>query len=171
MLTLSEINPAAEQYLLNIDPRLWAKAHFPESRYGHDIANIVESVNNSLKLDRELSIVELLNAIWHRVMKQRFECYQAACNAGPGVLYTKFSMKELRESRICARQNIAQMANAIHGPVTQHNGNVKIVNLATGTCTWGRYPENGIPCAHALTCIMNLHQVSKPILHYYYPTY
>jgi len=171
MLTLSEIKPAAEQYLSNIDPRLWAKAHFPGSRYGHDTSNIVESVNNSLKLDRELSIVDLLNAIWHRVMKQRFERYQAACNSGPGVLYTKFCTKELGESRIWARQNIAQMANEIHGHVTQPNGNVKIVNLATGTCTCGRYQENGIPCAHELTCIMNLHQVSKPIFHYYYSPY
>ena len=168
MLTLSEIKPAAEQYLCNIDPRLWAKAHIPGSRYGHDTSNIVESLNNSLKLDRELSIVELLNAIWQRVMNQRFEHYQTDCNPGPGVLYTKLCTKELGESRIWARQNIAQMANKIYGHVTQPNGNVKIVNLATSICTSGRYQENGIPYAHALTCIMNLHQVAKPICHYYY---
>ena len=172
MLTHSEIKPAAERYLRNIHPRLWEKGHFPGSRYGHDTSNIVESVNNSLKLDRELSIVKLLNEIWHQVMKQRFERYQSACNSGLGVLYyTKFCTKELGESRIWARQNIAQMANEIHGHVTQPNGNVKIVNLATGTCTCGRYQEYGIPCSHALTCIMNLHQVSKPIFHYYYSPY
>ena len=56
------------------------------------------------------------------------------------------------------------MADLIHGHVTQPNGTVKIVNLETATCSCGNYQENGIPCGHALTCIMSLRLVYYPIL-------
>lgn len=124
----------------------------------------MESVNSLLKLDRELSIVELLNSIWHKLMGQRFDRYQAASSPGEGVAYTKFCTMALGESRIWARQNVAQMADLTHSHVTQPNGTVKIVNLETATCSCGNYQENGIPCGHALSCIMSLRLVYYPIL-------
>ena len=55
----------AEEYLRKIDPVLWSTALLPENpgRFGHETSNIVESVKKSLKIDRQLSIVELLNSI------------------------------------------------------------------------------------------------------------
>jgi hypothetical protein len=55
---------------LEVQPELWAKAHFVGSRFGHDTSNVVESVNRNLKLDRELPIVQLLDSLWNRVMDQ-----------------------------------------------------------------------------------------------------
>jgi len=159
MVALQELKPAAAEYLQNIDPTLWVHVFFPGRRYGHDASNIVESVNSSLKLDRELSIVELLNTIWHKLMGPRFDRYQSASSPGEGVVYTKFCTKTLGESRIWARQNIAQMADLMHGRVTQPNGIVKMVNLESATCSCGNYQENGVPCGHGLSCIMSLHLV------------
>ena len=159
MMKIQEVKQTAEVYLRNVDPTLWAKAYFPGKRYGHDTSNIVESVNSTLKLDRELSIVELLNAIWHKVMSQRFDRYQEAIGTGPAILYTKFCTQLLGESRVWARQNIALMADEFHGHVTQPNGEVKLVDLEQGICSCTLYQENGIPCGHALTCIMIRNQV------------
>ena len=33
----------------------------------------MESLNKSLKLDRELNVIDLLNNIWYRVIEQRSE--------------------------------------------------------------------------------------------------
>lgn len=40
----------------------------PVSRFGHDLSNLVKSVNNVLKLDRELDVVGLFSSIWDRVI-------------------------------------------------------------------------------------------------------
>ena len=111
-----------------------------------------------------MSIGELLNTIWHKLMGQRFDRYQSASSPGERVDYTKFCTTALGESRIWAWQNVAQMADLIDGHVTQPNGTVKIVNLETATCSCGNYQENGIPYRHALTCIMSLRLVYYPIL-------
>ena len=72
--------PAAEDYLRKIDPVLWTAVFFPQNpgRVGHDTSNIVESVNKTLKIDHQLSILELLNTIWHSQMALRFSRLQEA---------------------------------------------------------------------------------------------
>ena len=60
---LRETKEAAAIYLENAHPETWVEARFPGRRYGHDTSNIVESVNKTLKLDRELPIIELLDSI------------------------------------------------------------------------------------------------------------
>jgi transposase-like protein len=70
---LRKTKEAAAIYLENAHPETWAEARFPGRRYGHDTSNIVESVNKTLKLDRELPMIELLDSIWHRVMQHRAE--------------------------------------------------------------------------------------------------
>jgi transposase-like protein len=75
---LREIKEAAATYLEQALPETWAEAWFLGRRYGHDTSNIVESVNKTLKLERELPIVELLDSIWHRVMQHRANRLAAA---------------------------------------------------------------------------------------------
>lgn len=71
MKKIADINPAAAEYLQAIEPKLWAVAHFPGTRHGHLTQNIAELVNAILKENRTLSITDLLDAIWHRVMADR----------------------------------------------------------------------------------------------------
>lgn len=68
---IAACNPAAALYLRAIPANMWASAHFPGTRQGHLTSNIVESVNKLLREDRSLSITDLLDAIWHRVMEAR----------------------------------------------------------------------------------------------------
>ena len=65
---LRQINELAAQYLLDAQPKLWAKSHFVRTRFGHNTSNVVESINRVLKLDRELPILQLLDALWNRIM-------------------------------------------------------------------------------------------------------
>jgi hypothetical protein len=71
MQKIATINIAAKEYLQAIDPVLWAVAYFSMTLYGHLTQNIAESVNAILKDDCTLSITDLLDAIWHRVMADR----------------------------------------------------------------------------------------------------
>ncbi len=68
---LRALKPEASAYLCGAEPERWALAKFRGRRYGHDTSNIAESFNKLIRSDRELPIVELLDALWHRVMAQR----------------------------------------------------------------------------------------------------
>jgi len=72
-------NPTAANYLQRINPALWVTAFFPGQNYGHKTSNIVESMNHLLKSERELSILDLLNKIWHITMQTQYQRYSEAC--------------------------------------------------------------------------------------------
>ena len=106
LVKIGEVKKKAEEYLRNVDPQLWAESHFPSRRYGHDTSNIVESLNNILKLDRELNIIELLDTIWHRTMELRSQRYTEALQAiTTGVQYTSFVTTAVQEGRKWAQSN------------------------------------------------------------------
>ena len=45
------------------------------------MSNVVESVNKVLKLDRELPILQLLDALWNHIMDLRFYQLEEATSA------------------------------------------------------------------------------------------
>jgi hypothetical protein len=65
-------------YLCAIPADIWASAHFLGTRQGHLTSNIVELVNKLLQEDRNLLITNLLNAMWHRVIKAQASSLKAA---------------------------------------------------------------------------------------------
>jgi hypothetical protein len=71
MAKVEALNPIAIEYLRSIPLELWTIAHFPRTRHSHLTSNIAKSINKILYKDRTLSIMELLDAIWHRVISER----------------------------------------------------------------------------------------------------
>lgn len=49
------------------------------ANFSHKTSNVMESMNNLLKDERELPILDFLNEIWHLTMCQRFKRYETAC--------------------------------------------------------------------------------------------
>lgn len=106
MAKIALVNPAAAEYLRSIPAELWAVAHFPGTRYGHLTSNIAESVNKILREDRSLSITELLDAIWHRVMADRASRLQEAQKqVGDGLTWTSYCQTKLEYGRRWAHSN------------------------------------------------------------------
>jgi len=157
MAALRLEKPMAEEYLQKIDPVLWSMAFFPENpgRFGHDTSNIVELVNKSLKIDCQLSIVELLNSICHSQMALRFTCLQEANKYQPR--FTKLCLSGLELQYMGQRKYYTTTSPTI-GRIQQPNGRVHIVNLETKSCGCRRFQQNGIPCGHAIACIALLRQ-------------
>jgi hypothetical protein len=103
---LEETKPEAAAWLRATDVAKWAEAHFAGRRYSHDTSNIVESINKALVEDRELPILQLLNALWHRVMDERaFRLTTAIKAISEGFAYTPFCASLVAESRQWARTN------------------------------------------------------------------
>ncbi|ELR04437.1 hypothetical protein GMDG_01513 [Pseudogymnoascus destructans 20631-21] len=113
----------------------WAEAWFRGRRFGHDTSNIAEILNQVLRIDRELPIVELLDAIWHRVMEKRGQRLLAATSAiTEGRLTTPFVDARIEEGRELARSNRVQISSPTTGRVVQPDGTIYLVDTAAGIC-------------------------------------
>jgi len=139
--------------LLLAEPKLWAKAHFVGTRFGHDTSNVVKSVNKTLMLDQELLILQLLDSLWNRVMDLRFHRLKLATSAHTSEKWTPWARAKLQEHCLLACTNSVVMRSNTQGIVKQLNSNVYPVDLEEGTCSCLVYQENGIPCGHAITAI------------------
>lgn len=118
-----------------------------------------------IKLDRELVVIELLDALWHRVMAKRAERLTTALKAlAEGRLTTPFVEGELTKGRLWARQNTVQPSSPSQARVQQPDNRVMLVDLEKGTCSCLRYQDNGIPCGHAMTFIFAMGQDLGPYL-------
>jgi transposase-like protein len=115
MQKLQETKEAAATYLKQAHPETWAEAYFPGHRYGHDTSNIVESVNKTLKVERELPIVELLNSIWHRVMQHRANRLTAAIKEeAAGSTWSSWAAGILLEGRKWAGGNHVSLCSPLN---------------------------------------------------------
>ena len=63
MEELRVIKPEAASYLQAASPDTWAAALFYSRRYSYNTSNIIESLNKTLRFERELPIVELLDTL------------------------------------------------------------------------------------------------------------
>lgn len=70
MAKLSAKHPAAYEYIMLTDPRLWARVLCPRRRYNIVTTNIAESLNSVIKFGRQISLVTLSETV--RGMLQRW---------------------------------------------------------------------------------------------------
>lgn len=165
MHELQQVNNSAAEYLAAIDLTLWVTAYLPpgHQNFGHKTSNVVESMNSVLKDEWELSILDLLNEIWHFTMDQRFKRFSTACDLlEKHQIFTDFCLKQLLRSKCASRKNTlaVHMSSAVKGSVTQGNDRVYIVDVDACICDCGWFQENGIPCSHAFSCIYRLQNQS-----------
>ena len=153
---LQQISLEAANYLQKIDKTMWTDAFAQGKSYGHKTSNVVESTNNFLKFDREMSILDMLNEIWHKTMDLQYKRYLAACNTDPGQRYTDFAIKAILSSRDWSKRNIVRIATRNLAEVIQGNDKSYTVNLGQKTCSCSHFQQNDIPCGHAYSFILAL---------------
>lgn len=98
MHLLRKEKSTAADYLQSIDREMWVTDFFRSCRYGHNTSNIVELMNHSLKLQRELSILDSLNEICHSQMAPRFP-HISECTRTP-TPFTSFCTTEAETSNV-----------------------------------------------------------------------
>jgi hypothetical protein len=113
----------------------------------------MEAINKTLKLDRELPILQLLNSLWNRVMDTRFKRFEMAVGAHEAEKWTPWARGKLQEHRLLARTNTAVMRSDMQGLVQQVNNNIYTIDLVAKECSCTIFQDNGILCGHAITYI------------------
>ncbi|KAL5542611.1 hypothetical protein UlMin_010321 [Ulmus minor] len=78
MAKLGELSPKIREYVLEEDPRRWARCFYPCRRYNAQTSNIAESMNSALKKARELHIVSMLELLREKLQTWFVERTKAA---------------------------------------------------------------------------------------------
>jgi hypothetical protein len=105
-------------------------------------------MHRTLKVDMELSMIQLLDSVWIYLTTERYNrCQLALKKAGR---YTKFCVKQLTLQRSRVRTNTVFPFSPTIARVQQSNSHIYIVDLGTRTCTCKLYQENSIPFGHAI---------------------
>lgn len=117
---IKEQKPSAAKYLDKIDRTLWITAFFRDQRFGQNTSNIVESYNQTIRLDRKLPIIELLNEIWHTQIALRFKRSQQASDVHYQFPFTIICNTQAEIGRTWAYSNTVRMTTKYDGNVQQH---------------------------------------------------
>ena len=152
-MELEGVSPQAVGYLRQIDLALWATPRFPGQRYGHSTSNVVEILNNWIVEERKLSVVDLLHALWSKVMDLRFRYLQEAKKYLDGAVITNYSAKKLEVSMNFSNHRLIRYADPLHASVLSMSGKWYVVDLEARTCTCGHFQFDDIPCGHAVAVI------------------
>jgi hypothetical protein len=171
MDALKDIHRDAYMYVLGIHRHLWAPPFMTAKTWGHPTSNIVESINSLLLEDRKLAIVDLLNALWHKVMDLRFTRLNDATHKIAtlrGQLHTEFALERLKDSLKFAQQRRVLCQDRLHGSVVSFSGASYTVDLENASCTCGRFQVNNIPCGHAIALINKLNLQPRDFIPKYF---
>ncbi|XP_050944055.1 uncharacterized protein LOC127150391 [Cucumis melo] len=158
MRQLEQLSPSMRHELEVVGRHRWARTFFRRKRYQVIITNISESMNSTLKEQRELSVIGLLESIRSLVQKWFYErrtkwSFQRTQLS----IYAEDMIREsLRESRSMNIYPVDQHEFEVH-----HRKKQFVVNILNRTCSCRQWDLDLIPCSHACIALstrnLNLH--------------
>ena len=164
---ISKVSSEATAYINGIPRELWCLAFFPGRRFGHITSGISEAFNSLIAEDRELTVLELLDALWNRLAELRAtRQLKAEKLHQSGQVFTPYAMKLLRESinqswrytaKITAQEPPGNFLEA--RVLTTSSSRVRIVrfskNFMGGTykCDCRQFNDQLFPCSHAASAL------------------
>lgn len=155
MKRLHQLFPGAAAALVKIDPTIYATAHVPRNRFGHDTNAVNECVNGLIKEHRSYNVLDLLTALWDRAMDTRFRRFCAAqIEMKKGARFTPCCHKLLKESKrhaggLRVRPSTMTEAKILHPAGYIYDVRVDHI-IGTTFCTCLRPQTRGMPCGHVL---------------------
>lgn len=134
-------------YLMDVDPKLWATAHFPTNRFEIYTSNSAESMNSYFEQMRHGSyfhvftkFVEMISA---RLYTRRAECDRITTDV-PLEIHLKWK-EYLREG---IRRKIQQNSEEIFTVKAHSVRGQRVVNLTNRSCSCAVMKHNGFMCLH-----------------------
>ncbi|KAK2664668.1 hypothetical protein Ddye_003242 [Dipteronia dyeriana] len=130
------INVRVAQYLIEVDPKKWARSHFDGRRYYIMTTNIAECLNSILKVARELPATKLVDHIHGLLQKWFWERREATVKMSTPL--TNWAEKRLRGRSNKSRCYRVHPVNLYEHHVVDGylNG---LVNLSDKTCTCRKF--------------------------------
>lgn len=145
---------SAWEWVTNLDPKQWSRAHFTDDPVCDILLNnLCESFNSAIVSARDKPIITLVEMVRCYIMR-RIESKQVAAekmNQHVPHRILKLVEKNRRESRACIVEYAGNLAFQVKG----FYGDQYVVDLRAKSCACNRWKISGIPCCHAIACIDN----------------
>ncbi|XP_043724216.1 uncharacterized protein LOC122671178 [Telopea speciosissima] len=152
MEELRKSNSEAFNWLSTIPDWAWSRHAFARhTKAQENVNNLCKSFNNWIRVERDISIITLMESIRNKWMKKiRIRYGRMVEHKGkicPNI------QKKLENTKIAARQGDLTPIGNEEFEVTYHNYKY-VVNLNQRTCTCGEWDLTGLPCKHAMKAII-----------------
>ena len=155
------------------DKKKWVLKDLAGRRFGQITSGVKESFSNVIEVDRELSTLELLDALWRRVMNTRTERRMetemnsqltAAVPFQSPLRLTSYGQEQFKKTMQLARGYTVHVddfvdvrdPNLLARVQYQSGGCLHIVQINQRTCSCRWFDDNDFPCAHAAATINKL---------------
>ncbi|CAH9132292.1 unnamed protein product, partial [Cuscuta epithymum] len=170
MHNLEQLAADIRAYLLQIGYEKWAHCYYKRHRYGNDITNISESMNNALEEGRDLPIVPLIQKI-----QEKLQTWFVDRRVDASSIHTRLtpSAGQLLADQVIHGRHMEVRPNDINEYTVLQAGRSYVVYLQTRQCICRRWDHGEISCAHTCAVInkCNLSVHSFVSAYYYNESY
>ncbi|KAL5765757.1 hypothetical protein ACOSP7_016374 [Xanthoceras sorbifolium] len=162
---IRETSVPAYDYLMQIPKHQWSVHEFDqECKSDHNTNNVVEAFNGWLSKLRALSMLTMMENIRRKIMKRIHRRYEAALkwatNIPPAI--TMQMQKAQQKGRYLDPLQCGEWEFEVVDGERRF-----VVNLDSKICECGLWAVSGIPCRHALACILKRRDAVEGYVHDY----
>ncbi|KAH9680282.1 SWIM-type domain-containing protein [Citrus sinensis] len=163
MEDVKKADVAVYETLRKLPAKYWSQHAFDnQCKTDHVTNNMTESFNAWLGVQRNLPILTMLEWMRKKIMKRmvnRRQRAQAWETAIPGRIYAKM-MKNLQ---IGSANPVCRASEWLYE--VDDRGRTYIVDLEHHVCDCGYWQLSGIPCVHAMPCILHTKKDNSQFIH------
>ncbi|KAK9177673.1 hypothetical protein WN943_026862 [Citrus x changshan-huyou] len=163
MEDVKKADVAVYETLRKLPAKYWSQHAFDnQCKTDHVTNNMTESFNAWLGVQRNLPILTMLEWMRKKIMKRmvnRRQRAQAWETAIPGRIYAKM-MKNLQ---IGSANPVCRASEWLYE--VDDRGRTYIVDLEHHVCDCGYWQLSGIPCVHAMPCILHAKKDNSQFIH------
>lgn len=154
MESIKLLSKKAFDYLANIPPDRWSRHAFStHCKSAMVLNNCCESFNVVIREAREKPILSMLEWIRRYIMRRMMSKREGWAN------YNRRLMPSIiKQLEIAAEQsrNCIELQCNVDEFEVEYKGYRQVVNLKDKTCGCHKWDLTGIPCCHALKCILSI---------------
>lgn len=150
---LKEVSNDAWEWISKVAPKHWSRSHFSEAP-GSDLLlnNLCEAFNSAILDARDKPIITLMEMvrcyIMKRIQAKSSEVSKWKSHVGPRI------HKLIESNKLRSGHYIPSYSGDLAFQVVGMYGDQYVVDLKTKKCACRRWCLNGVPCAHAIACIL-----------------
>lgn len=160
---LKFLNSAAHSYLSSIPAKHWSRHAFStHCKSNMLLNNMCETFNNVIKEARDKPILTHMEWMRKYVMKRRCQKRDGVkCLEGNWMPYVHKCLNSADDqSRFCT---LTQSSDDVYE--VDYRGDTYVVNLREKTCSCFHWNLTGLPCPHAMSCIVDKRAELEPFIH------
>lgn len=149
---VKNISEEAAAWILASKPEHWSGALFKGSRYDHCSSDAVESFSTWIPVDREMSVVLMIDAMRCKIT-EAIDARRQSAAKWEDALTPSMEQRLHKEKARAGKLGVLRSSENVF---EVRGSSINVINTGTWECTCGRWQVSGLPCVHAIAVINHL---------------